>query len=45
MRLASYFPGELIPSPLSGSIPELPHVAKVGSADGLWVILFNGDRL
>jgi hypothetical protein len=20
-------------------------VAKVGSADGLWVILFNGDRL
>jgi hypothetical protein len=29
MRLASYVPGELIPSPLSGSIPELPHVAKV----------------
>src|SRR5258707_10143297 len=29
MRLASYFPGELIPLPLSGSIPELPHVAKV----------------
>ena len=23
-------PGELIPLPLSGSIPELPHVAKVG---------------
>jgi hypothetical protein len=30
MRLASYVPGELIPLPLSGSIPELPHVAKVG---------------
>jgi len=29
MRLASYVPGELIPVPLSGSIPELPHVAKV----------------
>ena len=29
MRLASYIPGELIPLPLSGSIPELPHVAKV----------------
>src|SRR5712675_2850682 len=29
MRLASYVPGELIPLPLSGSIPELPHVAKV----------------
>ena len=28
MRLASYVPGELIPLPLSGSIPELPHVAK-----------------
>jgi hypothetical protein len=25
---ASYVPGELIPLPLSGSIPELPHVAK-----------------
>src|SRR5262245_16324929 len=24
----SYAPGELIPCPLSGSIPELPHVAK-----------------
>ena len=31
MRLASYVPGELIPLPLSGSIPELPHVAKVFS--------------
>jgi hypothetical protein len=30
MRLASYVPGELIPSPLSGSIPELPHVEKLG---------------
>jgi len=30
MRRASYVPGELIPLPLSGSIPELPHVAKVG---------------
>jgi hypothetical protein len=30
MRLARYLPGELIPWPLSGSIPELPHVAKVG---------------
>jgi hypothetical protein len=29
MRLASYVPGKLIPLPLSGSIPELPHVAKV----------------
>ena len=29
MRLTSYVPGELIPLPLSGSIPELPHVAKV----------------
>jgi hypothetical protein len=29
MRLASYVPGELIPLALSGSIPELPHVAKV----------------
>jgi hypothetical protein len=29
MRLASYVPAELIPLPLSGSIPELPHVAKV----------------
>jgi hypothetical protein len=29
MRLASYVPGELIPLPLSGSIPELRHVAKV----------------
>ena len=29
MGLASYVPGELIPLPLSGSIPELPHVAKV----------------
>jgi hypothetical protein len=31
MRLASDAPGELIPLPLSGSIPELPHVAKVES--------------
>jgi hypothetical protein len=30
MGRASYVPGELIPLPLSGSIPELPHVAKVG---------------
>jgi hypothetical protein len=29
MGRASYVPGELIPLPLSGSIPELPHVAKV----------------
>jgi hypothetical protein len=29
MRPASYVPGELIPLPLSGSIPELPHVAEV----------------
>jgi hypothetical protein len=34
MRLASHFPGELIPLPLSGSIPELPHVAKVESCTG-----------
>jgi hypothetical protein len=31
MRLTSYLPGEeLIPLPLSGSIPELPHVAEIG---------------
>src|SRR5271154_4711222 len=30
MGRASYIPGELIPLPLSGSIPELPHVAEVG---------------
>ena len=35
MRLASYVPGELIPLPLSGSIPELPHVEKVESCAGL----------
>jgi hypothetical protein len=29
MRMASYIPGELIPSDLSGSILELSHVAKV----------------
>jgi hypothetical protein len=29
MRSASYVPGELIPLPLSGSIPELPHVEKL----------------
>src|ERR1700733_10115735 len=29
MGRALYIPGELIPLPLSGSIPELPHVAKV----------------
>jgi hypothetical protein len=28
MRLASYVPGELIPLPLSGSIPELPMLQK-----------------
>ena len=28
MRLTSSIPGELIPLPSSGSIPELPHVAK-----------------
>ena len=28
IRLASYVPEELIPCALSGSIPELPHVAK-----------------
>jgi hypothetical protein len=33
--MASYVPGELIPSALSGSIPELPHVAKVAEAP-LW---------
>ena len=30
MRMASSIPGELIPLPSSGSIPELPHVAKLG---------------
>ena len=34
MRLASYVPGELIPLPLSGSIPELPHVAKLDQRIG-----------
>jgi hypothetical protein len=29
MSLASYVPGELIPLPLSGSIPELPQVEEV----------------
>jgi hypothetical protein len=29
MKLTSSIPGELIPSPSSGSIPELPHVAKI----------------
>src|SRR5205085_6773686 len=29
IRLAPYVPGELIPLSLSGSIPELLHVAKV----------------
>ena len=28
-NMASYVPGELIPLPLSGSIPKFPHVAKV----------------
>ena len=35
LRLASYVPGELIPLPLSGSIPELPHVAKVENRTAL----------
>jgi hypothetical protein len=35
MRLASYVPGELIPLPLSGSIPELPHVGKVSARETL----------
>jgi len=35
MRLTSYLPGELIPLPSSGSIPELPHVAEVGD-DQSW---------
>jgi hypothetical protein len=30
MRQTSSIPGELIPLPSSGSIPELPHVAKPG---------------
>src|ERR1700723_897446 len=29
------YPGELIPLPLSGSIPELPHVAKVENRTAL----------
>jgi hypothetical protein len=33
MRLASYVPGELIPLPLSGSIPELPHVTKANNPE------------
>ena len=39
MRLATYVPGELIPLPLSGSIPELPHVENVLFA---YVIKFSG---
>jgi hypothetical protein len=34
MRLASFVPGELIPLPLSGSVPELPHVAEVADEGG-----------
>ena len=37
--LASYVPGELIPLPSSGSIPELPHVAKLDGkqlAEKIW---------
>jgi hypothetical protein len=34
MRRASYVPAELIPLPLSGSIPELRHVAEGGDDDG-----------
>ncbi|MGA2999842.1 hypothetical protein, partial [Bradyrhizobium sp.] len=40
MRLASYVPGELIPLPLSGSIPELPHVAEVGCTDGCAAVIW-----
>jgi hypothetical protein len=42
MRLTSSIPGELIPLPSSGSIPELPHVAKVAAylPDGQkWAII------
>ena len=35
MRPASYVPGELIPLPLSGSIPELPHVENKPGADAI----------
>ena len=38
MRLASYVPEELIPCALSGSIPELPHVAKVPKT---WTVIFS----
>jgi hypothetical protein len=39
MRLASYLPGELVPLPLSGSISELPHVAKVENRTTLKISL------
>ena len=45
MRLASYVPGELIPLPLSGSIPELPHVAKLGCVSRRSFGLSFGGRL
>ena len=43
MRLASYVPGELIPLPLSGSIPELPHVEKVSLFDYLKILMALHD--
>jgi len=44
MRLASYVPGELIPLPLSGSIPELPHVEKVDNAASAKIAQKQADR-
>ena len=40
MRRASYVPGELIPLPLSGSIPELPHILYLAA---LSATRFNAD--
>jgi len=45
MRLAPYFPGELIPLPLSGSIPELPHVAKLFLQDGTQIFRAVGATI
>jgi hypothetical protein len=45
MRLASYLPGELIPLPLSGSISELPHVAKLFLRHGTQILRAVGATI
>jgi hypothetical protein len=45
MGRASYVPGELIPLPLSGSIPELPHVAKHFGSRLRGFVLGSGSSL